>query len=84
MSNIAEFRVEVNPKEEDRSLAFKKMFENFKRTCKHADILRHYKQHETYESKSRKKRRKQRESESARLKTKLKENFMQGKLNEKS
>lgn len=77
--NVTRVRVEANPKEEDREIAFKRMFINFKNACKDASIMQMYKQHETYESKSRKKRRKVRESEIARMKIKLKENLTQGR-----
>lgn len=76
--NIARIRVEVNPKEEDRGVAFKRMFMAFKSLYKEDGIARAFRQHETYESKSRKKRRKRREAESLRLKMLLKENILQG------
>lgn len=84
MSNVARVRVEIrqhshNPSYEDREIAFKKMFHAFKKACSEAGVMRSYRQHESYESKSRKKRRKLRESEIARLKNQLKENFVQGK-----
>jgi hypothetical protein len=79
----ARVRVESNPKEEDRAVDFRKMFIAFKNACDDAAIQHTYKQHSVYESKSRKKRRKKRESEMFRLKMKLRENFMQGKNNEK-
>jgi len=74
--NATRVRVEVNPKD-DPEVAFRKMFVAFNRACTDAGIMHTYKQHETYESKTRKKRRKLRESEIARMKNKLKENFLQ-------
>lgn len=74
--NVTRVRVEANPKD-DPEVAFKRMFVNFKISCVDAGIMNTYKQHETYESKTRKKRRKKRESELARMKNKLRENFMQ-------
>lgn len=76
MSNVARVRVEANPKD-DPDVAFRRMFIAFKSACTDAGIMHTYKQHETYESKTRKKRRKQRESEVARMRNKLKENFLQ-------
>lgn len=75
--NIARVRIEVNSKEDDRDVAFRKMFMAFKSACTDAGIQHAYKQHETYESKPRKKRRKMREAEIARIKSTLKENFLQ-------
>ncbi len=74
--NISRVRVELNPKD-DPEVAFKRMFVNFKIACVDAGIMHIYKQHEVYESKSRKKRRKKREADLARLKNKLRENFLQ-------
>lgn len=74
--NITRVRVEVNQKD-DPEVAFKKMLIAFNRACTDAGVMHTYKQHETYESKNRKKRRKQREAEIARMKQKLKENFLQ-------
>lgn len=76
MGKIARVRVEVNPKD-DPEVAFKRMFVTFKGLCKDVGIMHSYKQHETYESKSRKRRRKRRESEIARMKNKLRETFLQ-------
>ena len=76
MSNITRVRVEINSKD-DSEIAFKKMLIGFNRACTEAGVMHHYKQHETYESKTRKKRRKHREAEIARMKQKLKENFVQ-------
>lgn len=76
MKNAVRVRVEANPKD-DPDVAFRRMFIAFKSTCTEAGIMHCYKQHETYESKSRKRRRKKRESEIARMKNKLKENFLQ-------
>jgi hypothetical protein len=83
MSNVARVRVEMNSKDDYSEGAFKRLFTAFKNACKDAKIQNTYKQHATYESKSRKKRRKKRESEIARIKNKLKENFQQqyGKKN---
>lgn len=76
MGKAVRVRVEVNPKD-DPEIAFKRMFVAFKSLCKEVGIMHTYKQHETYESKSRKRRRKRRESEIARMKNKLRENFLQ-------
>jgi len=76
MKNAVRVRVEANPKD-DPDVAFRKMFINFKSACKDAGIMNCYKRYEAYESNSRKKRRKKRESEIARMKNKLKENFLQ-------
>lgn len=83
MSNLARVRVEMNPKDEYSEGAFRRLFAAFKNACKDAGVMHTYKQHQTYESKSRKKRRKQRESEIARIKNKLRMNFQQqlGKKN---
>jgi ribosomal protein S21 len=77
--NVARVRVEVNPKD-DPEVAFKRMFIAFKIACTDAGIMHTYKQHETFESKTRKKRRKQRDAEIARMKNKLRENFLQQQL----
>jgi len=74
--NMARVRVEVNPKD-DSDVAFRRMFIAFKSACTDAGVMHAYRQHETYESKSRKKRRKRKESEIALMKNKLKENFLQ-------
>lgn len=74
--NVTRVRVEANPKD-DPEVAFRRMFIAFKIACTDAGIMRTYKLHETYESRTKKKRRKQRESEIARMKNKLKENFLQ-------
>jgi ribosomal protein S21 len=81
--NVTRVRVEINPKE-DGDVAFRKMFAAFKSACMDARIIHTYKQHETYESKSMKKRRKKRESEIFRLKSKLKENFINSKTKGKN
>jgi len=83
MANLVRVRVESTSKD-DSDGAFKRLFTAFKNACKDAGIQHAYKQHQTYESKSRKKRRKQRESDIARLKNKLRANFQQqqGKNNE--
>lgn len=74
--NVTRVRVEANPKD-DPEVAFKRMFIAFKIACTDAGVMHTYKQHETYESKARKKRRKRREAELARMKQKLRENFLQ-------
>jgi ribosomal protein S21 len=74
--NVTRVRVEINPKD-DSDGAFRRMFMAFKSACTDAGIMHTYREHQTYESKSRKKRRKGRESEIARMKNKLKENFLQ-------
>jgi ribosomal protein S21 len=79
MGNVVRVRIDVSPKEEDRDVAFRKMFTLFKKICADTGVIHTYKEHESFESKSRKKRRKSRESEIARMKAKLKENFLQGK-----
>ena len=78
MGKMVRVRVEINPKEDDREIAFRKMFAAFKKSCAEAGVMHAFKQHETFESKSRKKRRKSREAEIARIKTKLRENFVYG------
>jgi len=80
MANAVRVRVELkihnpHPSYEEREIAFKKMFTAFKKACTDSGVLHSYKQHEAFESKSRKCRRKKRESELQRLKAKLKENF---------
>ena len=80
MSNAVRVRVELklnnsHPSYDEREVAFKRMFTAFKKQCSDSGVLHAYKQHETFESKSRKRRRKERESELQRLKSKLKENF---------
>lgn len=74
--NVTRVRVEANPKD-DPEVAFKRMFIAFKSACTDAGVMHTYKQHETYESKTKKKRRKQREAEITRMKSKLRENFLQ-------
>lgn len=76
MKNAVRVRVEANPKD-DPDVAFKKMFIAFKSACIDAGIKRACERYEAYESISRKKRRKKREAENARMKIKLKENFLQ-------
>lgn len=80
MANAVRVRVELklynpHPSYDEREIAFKRMFTAFKKQCSDSGVLHSYKQHETFESKSRKRRRKRRESELQRLKAKLKENF---------
>lgn len=84
MANLARVRVEMNPRDEYSEGAFRRLHAAFKNACKDAGVLHTYKQHQTFESESRKKRRKQRESEISRIKNKLRENFQQqiGKKNE--
>lgn len=82
--NTVRVRVELklhhsNPSYDEREMAFRRMFAAFKKQCSDSGVLHEYKQHESYESKSRKRRRKKNESELQRLKAKLKENFTQGK-----
>jgi len=74
--NLARVRVEVNPKD-DPDIAGRKLIAAFHSACLDAGIKQTCKQYEAYESKSRKKRRKKRESDLARLKIKLRENFLQ-------
>lgn len=83
MGNLARVRVEMNPKDEYSEGAFRRMFAAFKNAYKAEGIGHAYKQHQTFESKSRKKRRKKRESEINRIKNKLRDNFQQqlGKKN---
>lgn len=79
MANVARVRVELRENRyadyDDRENAFKKMFTAFKKKCNETGIMHAYKQHESFESNSRKRRRKERESEIQRLKAKLRENF---------
>ncbi len=84
MANKANVRVECknfNPHAhpEDRMREFKRMHTVFKRLVSVNGVLYEYKEHQHYESKSRKRRRKKREAELARLKDKLKENFIDRK-----
>lgn len=84
MANKARVHVELrhvvhDPSNEERDIAFRRLLTAFKKAHSDANIAQCCKQHETYESKSRKRRRKRREAELARLKTKLKENFISGK-----
>ena len=64
---------------EEREREFKKLFTLFKKQCAEAGVLQSCKQHESFESNSRKRRRKKRAAELARLKDKLKENFYERK-----
>jgi ribosomal protein S21 len=79
MANAVRVRVELRENRhadhDERDSAFKRMFTAFKKQCSEAGVMHAYKQHETFESRSRKRRRKKRESEVQRLKAKLKENF---------
>ena len=83
MSNVARVRVELRQKDGSSAMGrehdFKVMFTKFKKACADAKVMQTYKEHETYESKSRKLRRKKREAEVALLKNKLRENFIQSK-----
>jgi ribosomal protein S21 len=87
MANAVRVRVEVkNYGFEERDHSFKRLFTAFKKACSESSVMHECKQHETYESKSRKRRRKKRESEIQRLKSKLRENFTpqrKGNLNDK-
>lgn len=78
MSNAVRVRVELRQKD-GRERDFSVMFTKFKKTCAEAKIMHSYKEHEAYESKSRKRRRKKREAKAALLKNKLRENFIQSK-----
>lgn len=78
MSNVVRVRVELRQKD-GREHDFRVMFTKFKKACAEAKIMHAYKEHEAYESKSRKRRRKKREAEVALLKNKLRENFIQSK-----
>lgn len=77
MANIVRLRVEINPKDDDRDSAFKKMLRAYMNAS--TDVGHTFRQKSTYESKAAKKRRKKRESEIFRLKTKLRENFVNSK-----
>ncbi len=81
MANIVRLRLELNPKDDDRESAFKKMFRAY--VIASSDIGRSYRQKSTYESKATKKRRKKRESEVFKLKAKLKENFINSRQGKK-
>jgi ribosomal protein S21 len=78
--SIARVRVEIDPKDSPE-VAFKRMLIAFRNAYTDAGIANAVRQHETYESKSRKKRRKKRESEVALIRQKLRQNFLQGKNN---
>lgn len=80
MGNIVRVRVELDADDRTASQygitpAFMKLRKAFHKARSDASIEHLYKQHETFESKSRKNRRKRRESEIARLKNKWRENF---------
>ena len=76
MAHKARVKVELRQNNfDDREAAFRKMFGVFKKQCSDCGIQHDYKQHQSYESKSRKLRRKRREAEIARLKDKVRENF---------
>jgi ribosomal protein S21 len=75
MANAVRVRVEVNPKEEDRGHAYKKMVTAFKRACKDYGVIKAIKRYEFYESDSRRKRKKRKDAQLAILKNKLNENF---------
>ncbi len=80
MANIVRVRVEIDPDDKTASQpgltpAFWKLKKAFHKARQDAGIEHLYKQHEVFESKSRKARRKKRESEIARLKNKWRENF---------
>lgn len=60
---------------EELEIAYRKLLGAFRNACKDAGVLHTIKMCRHYESPGRKKRRKLRESEVARLKAKLKENF---------
>jgi ribosomal protein S21 len=82
--SVARARAELkdvppNASYQEREIAFKKMFSAFKKQCTDAGIQHSYKQHEHYETPGERRRRKARESEVARLKAKLKENFPEKK-----
>ena len=76
MANAVRVRVELRQKD-GREQDFKVMFTKFKKACADGKVMHAYKEHEAYESKSRKRRRKKREAEIALLKNKLRENFIQ-------
>jgi ribosomal protein S21 len=88
MSNMVRVRVEAknfNPHAsyDERDREFRYMFSRFKKQCSEYGVMHSLKQHESYESMSRKKRRKKRESELIQLKTRLRENFSeQGRRHE--
>lgn len=78
--SVVRVRVELrqynpNAMGDERDIAFKRMFTAFKKQCADTGVMHAYKQHESFESQSRKRRRKDREAEIQRLKNKLKENF---------
>lgn len=80
MANRVRVRVEMRHgqgggNEEERYMAFKRLFTAFKKAVDEDGVMNTYKQHQTFESKPRKKRRKKHEAERALLKQKLKENF---------
>jgi ribosomal protein S21 len=80
MANVARVRVELknhnsHASYDERDKDFRIMFSKFKKQCSDAGIMHAYKQHEHFESKSRKIRRKKREAELQMFKAKLKENF---------
>lgn len=80
MASATRVRVELrhynpNASADERDSGFRQMFKAFKKQMSDSGVLHTYKQHETFESRSRKRRRKDREAEVQRLKNKLKENF---------
>lgn len=81
--SVTRIRVELkplcnNPSFLEQEIAFKKLLQTFKRVYDKSGIKNSAAQKEFYESPGRKRRRKEKNSESARLKQKLKENFSEG------
>lgn len=60
-----------NATQQDRDHAFKVLMAIFKRRCNEYGIMKSYKEHENFESKSRKDRRKRKEAHLRRLKDEL-------------
>jgi ribosomal protein S21 len=82
MANAVRVRVEARNhggSHDDRDIEFRKMMTKFRKQVMESGVLNTYKQHQTFESKSRKKRRKGREAEVARLKQMLRDNFAEKK-----
>lgn len=85
MANKVRVRVELNKEgvdmsdERDRWSAFRKMLIEYRKARQRAGIEQTLKEHQVYETPNRKRRRKGREAEIARLKEKLRDNFLEGK-----
>lgn len=80
--SLARVRVELkplsnNPTDTEREIAWRRLSAAFNKAYQKSGIANAARQKESYESPGRKRRRKAKESDMARLKAKLKENFSQ-------